>query len=49
MCKKYIKKKHRRQRLGEAEKYGDGNPYIFTKKHFSTMIKSDHDEVELNN
>lgn len=52
MCKQYIKEKHRlsggcETRVGETEKEGDENPYVFKEKHFSTVIKSEHGQVQL--
>lgn len=52
MCKQYIKEKHRRgsacdTRVGEIEKEGDENPYVFDEKHFSRVLKNEHGEVQL--
>lgn len=52
MCKQYIKEKHRRgggcdTRVGEIEKEGDENPYVFEEKHFSSVLKNEHGEVQV--
>lgn len=51
MCKQYIKEKQRRAggcetRVGAKEE-GDENPYVFEEKHFRTVLKSEHGQVQV--